>query len=414
MKKITIVGLTPTEVLKAINYANIGVALLPGSRLLTLTGTIVGDYCPHKVAAFVYCLLATPGLKYVKAGHNKFTPDSGNVLSKLMTAYNGCKETKAHKLTVWRTKEEYALHLLTAYKVGTLPPLTGSPKKMASTLGNIENPVTKPLSKIGMLNIDAAPIVSPVSLQGTTTSLSNAGKRDLQSAVFVYYMIEEAYALHPEYQERRDIFVNNIARTMFDYLAWICWGEAKHAKGMKWVSSGFEKCDPRLFLPKTLQLFQEEDLWENGFGAGAWATINNTALMYFTKPPAVWFDHCVDLSHHGGLAFDKGYLWVQPESAAAYQQMLDAKRDDTVLVGLAQKTSGLFHINPAELRWFTYVVGSSDEQGPTCKPCNWGDEDVDISVNQDYIGGIEYDKDAEEEHPRPTATWVPERLEAEQ
>ena len=142
-------------------------------------------------------------------------------------------------------------------------------------------------------------------------------------------------------------YANTLARNFFDFLTIACYGEARHKQGGGYTfddatmthgrSSAYQsalKNDPRDLLPKLSHIFYHYK-WGGSFGGPKWGKIADTAALYF-KPefrtvPIAFVDHCVDLAHNGGLAFNKGYILKNPENQSAYMTMLDEKRNGSLL-----------------------------------------------------------------------------------
>ena len=137
--------------------------------------------------------------------------------------------------------------------------------------------------------------------------------------------------------------VPRLARCFYDYLALACFGEARHAdreashyiedfpadggdsRGEAVVAAlGY---DPRQFLPVLERLFFEAR-WQGGFGGESWGRIAKAAQLYGRLPDAVFVDHVVDLTHNGGLCFDKEEAGLHVGSRVTYLEILDRKRRD--------------------------------------------------------------------------------------
>lgn len=371
--------------------------------------------CVQELGKFLYALKTyalTPDSKYdavfATVYKCKFIWNSGSILTLLHSKMGLCgKHNKPVEIVVEEGKK-IGLDLKGTDVLNISAQLEASLSAInAKKTATVKEPK---LTKLGYTKVEADVIESPMSLSGEAGTIK---LRHLQSAVMVFYMIQEASITHPEYKERKDEYTADLARTMFDYLAYITLQEAVHAKGVIWEPkqvAPYVNRDPKQFLPVIKQLFEEEDCWHDSFGGKPWANITKAAMLYFTMPPGAFFDHCVDLSHHGGLAFDKGVVWLQPQDR--YKSMLDAKRDDTVLFDVHKVYGGGFEINPIELKWFMYVCGFTDEPGPKTKKYDWGDGTVGVSINQDYMGGESEDDDEESDNEPETVTkWVPERIE---
>jgi hypothetical protein len=89
-----------------------------------------------------------------------------------------------------------------------------------------------------------------------------------------------------------------------------------------------EQYDPKASLPKLRDLFLE--CWLQPYGGSAWAIISETAMKYWSMPPEIFIDHCVDLSHHGGLAFDKLETGFHVWHKRRYLDILDCKRNGSI------------------------------------------------------------------------------------
>lgn len=138
-------------------------------------------------------------------------------------------------------------------------------------------------------------------------------------------------------------YVSKFSEAMFDYLTLICFGEARHASAQtqnRWHVMGVprggsrgssynkaRRYDPWDVLRKCEEVFRVPR-WSSTYGGKSWARIANAGLMRAKLDAESWLDHCVDLSHNGGLCFDKqdadifGLLTVSSDS---YKEMLDFK-----------------------------------------------------------------------------------------
>jgi hypothetical protein len=142
-------------------------------------------------------------------------------------------------------------------------------------------------------------------------------------------------------------YANTLARNFFDYLTIASFGEARYGQGNKYTFGGVNmaagrshcyqialKYDPRDLLPKLVHTFNEYN-WGGAYGGKKWGKIAETASLFFAPGfrdcPIAFIDHCVDLAHNGGLAFNKGYLIANPDSESAYMAMLTEKRNGSLL-----------------------------------------------------------------------------------
>ncbi len=137
-----------------------------------------------------------------------------------------------------------------------------------------------------------------------------------------------------------------LARNFFDYCVLASFGEALHGNGSKYTlgdtSLPHSACnshpdalqyDPRNMLPVLVWCFNAHQ-WGGSYGGPKWGKIAQSAALYYTlgaSAPVVFADHCVDLAHNGGLAFNKGYILRNPSDHAGYTAMLDTKRHGSLL-----------------------------------------------------------------------------------
>jgi len=157
--------------------------------------------------------------------------------------------------------------------------------------------------------------------------------------VDIYYVLTEFYTLQAidvlaqpdpfkrfqvawarDFQAYKALFETRTARALFDYLALISWGEARHSWGYTtpavWIpavgpggdrSAAYYRAaryDPADFLPKVHSLFNF-DWTSRAYGGESWAKIARAAMLYGRIPDAVFIDHCADLRHNSALCFDK-------------------------------------------------------------------------------------------------------------
>jgi hypothetical protein len=136
-------------------------------------------------------------------------------------------------------------------------------------------------------------------------------------------------------------YTEKLALAMRDYLTFACFGEARHAPAeceaylrvLHHASSRREaavvavRYDWRTILEETESLFGDYQ-WSAGYGGRRWATIAQVGQLFGKVPDEVFVDHTVDLTHNGGLAFDKkdyGILYLDPEDVKEYKELLDLK-----------------------------------------------------------------------------------------
>jgi len=143
--------------------------------------------------------------------------------------------------------------------------------------------------------------------------------------------------------ETRRNYSKLLSHLLFDVLVKMCFGEARHAHdrcGIVFpeIESAMdrqavyrlsEQFDPKASLPKLRDLFLE--CWLQPYGGTAWAIICETTMKCWTLPHEIFVDHCVDLSHHGGLAFDKIETGFHVWHKRRYLDILDCKRNGSIL-----------------------------------------------------------------------------------
>lgn len=137
-------------------------------------------------------------------------------------------------------------------------------------------------------------------------------------------------------------YEQTLARNLFDYLTLACVGELRHHVSFVWSagrpcsrSEAYHQAltyDPRTILPVAALGFTRVN-WSSAYGGPKWAKIAESAALYFKfrNYPVVFADHVVDLSHNGGIVFDKGYLLNLGHPKSAYMAMLDRKREGSLL-----------------------------------------------------------------------------------
>lgn len=151
-------------------------------------------------------------------------------------------------------------------------------------------------------------------------------------------------AAYNQVAEDKTRYDRKLALLLHDYIVGICLAEARHAdyraeqhipglresgggEGRLGVALQAHLYEPKALLVSLIELFSLK--WTTAYGGAAWQKIAEAGLMYYTQPHSVFIDHAADLSHNGGLAFDKCFL-IGLDSESNYKQMLDAKRDTTI------------------------------------------------------------------------------------
>lgn len=152
---------------------------------------------------------------------------------------------------------------------------------------------------------------------------------------------------HSHEKFRADLFAyqraytQKFARALYDYLVLICFGEMRHAdrlcrkkiENFKYYGEsrdcalqGARKYSPDSIIATAREIFSAR--WTcSSYGGGSWLRIAEAAGMYGTIPDAAFVDHCVDLSHNGGLCFDKleANIFELRAHSDTYRRLLDAK-----------------------------------------------------------------------------------------
>lgn len=118
-------------------------------------------------------------------------------------------------------------------------------------------------------------------------------------------------------------FTEAFALTLRDYLWFAAIGEARHSgravgeyitEMWDYLSSGRSSTynDIARYYPPTAEnksvlhgLFADS-CWGGSYGGDSWATIVESISLYDNLTPSAFIDHCADLQHNGGVAFDKG------------------------------------------------------------------------------------------------------------
>lgn len=185
------------------------------------------------------------------------------------------------------------------------------------------------------------------------TNKKNCELPDLFAAITSFYMLEELESVIPasfdkklerirfDVENYREEFNETLANMLFDYLALICWGEARYCKesmeywspNIKRESGAFNSrsgsyskaldYDPKLFLPK-VEKINTSTQWSSGpYGGERWGRLAKLAGLYYKLNHKVFIDQVVNVSHNGGLAFNKGVILFQQNYT--YEVFLDFK-----------------------------------------------------------------------------------------
>lgn len=160
---------------------------------------------------------------------------------------------------------------------------------------------------------------------------------NLNFATINFYVLEELKSLKVDHlptlqrinakklqneicQYLHEYYAPKFAKTLFDYLAIACIGEARHSSGaskVKWAlpfggcrSNVYEialEYNPFDFLVKLRdQIFKGK--WPSGYGGARWGKLCDRALKYHQVSDVLFIDYCINSMHNGGLAFNKGIL----------------------------------------------------------------------------------------------------------
>jgi hypothetical protein len=248
---------------------------------------------------------------------------------------------------------------LGAFDTPSKPDVAAKPTKPATpTTGDV----------IAGVTIDAEPLRGT----GDAATIRKGTYREAMAAVTSLYVLQEVglaltargytpntvtadvpdtlYATLARFWTFKQDYELELARTMFDYLTVACVGEMRH--GHTWLnfpfgvpasrSDAYAKSisyDPRSILPTCAKAFNVKGKWGGGYGGPKWANIASSAALYFKfrDYPVVFADHVVDLTHNGGVAFNKGYVFHLESGSSAYLQLLDRKRSKTLLGWSGQK-----------------------------------------------------------------------------
>jgi len=231
--------------------------------------------------------------------------------------------------------------------------------------------------------LEVAPLTGPAMTPGDITGQSaisaiRSTQRDVYPATTTMYVLEDLYVAASQLRmpvnpseipdghlgahyarlawarqliAYRAGFADTLARNFFDFCAMAAFGEfrygthngrytvAVNGKPVALESRAYAyeialTLDPRQMLPLVEHVFRIPGMWGGNIGGKKWANIAKAAGLYFKlaeRAPIAFSDHCVDLAHNGGLAFNKGYLLKNPRNQADYMAMLDCKRHGSLL-----------------------------------------------------------------------------------
>jgi len=123
-------------------------------------------------------------------------------------------------------------------------------------------------------------------------------------------------------EEYKSEFEEAFALRLRDYLWFAAIGEARHSnrvigsyiEEMSHIqndSRGYAYDEARKFPPtennvSILHSLFNDYCWDGSYGGDGWASIVDAVRLYNELTPSAFIDHCADLQHNGGVAFDKG------------------------------------------------------------------------------------------------------------
>ncbi len=154
--------------------------------------------------------------------------------------------------------------------------------------------------------------------------------------------LKERVRIH---QEKYSI---KLANALFDYLCLASFGEARHADdkaammhpeldggGRSEAYTLAQSYNPKNYLKTLANIFHEH--WEDGYGGEPWAKITEHALEYYVMSAKQFVDYVVDLSHNGGVAFDKPIVLFMRDTSF-YKMMLDVKLKGSLMTNWLDKS----------------------------------------------------------------------------
>lgn len=250
-----------------------------------------------------------------------------------------------------------------------------------------------------------------------------------------------------EVREAKEKHTHLLALALRDYLALASFGEARHSRkgGKKSFIQGFPRgsrsdaCtkamryDPNDFLPKIYDVF-EGGGWSSAYGGPKWGQIALSALRHYTGEwsDLVLCDYAFNLTHNGGLCYDKGFLWTcQGKSSVLAFLTLKAEKNiqhwgQLVVPRLIYDfLKRAYHLKAIRLLspvykavtgshkvllvdGYTPIVWGARKVGPVIKGTNHPDYDPDEEYDYDEDShditdpdSVDYDPDYEPPEPKP-------------
>ena len=182
----------------------------------------------------------------------------------------------------------------------------------------------------------------------------NSNMIDTTACIHNYYLlvalVEEMAGTPYENKLRRilDIFSRKFAKTLFDYCACICMGEARHAGRMAFVCieqlpaykdrnavyDQHELIDPIRSAPALIEVFESH--WSgDSYGGEKWAEVARCYPKYETLSSKLFIDMIINKQHNTGSIFNKPILFRAIETSRL-KDFLDYRREHDLLNGSLQ------------------------------------------------------------------------------
>jgi len=144
-------------------------------------------------------------------------------------------------------------------------------------------------------------------------------------------------------KEVKPQFEKDFGRALHDYVWIASVGEARHASHklsysipeINNASRSSTYLKAREFPPTPhnreviRSIFEDYD-WGGGYGGDAWGSIVRALELYYQEetPVGIFIDHCADLQHNNGMAFNKNpNFWDESPGRSEFMSFLNFKRD---------------------------------------------------------------------------------------
>ncbi len=164
------------------------------------------------------------------------------------------------------------------------------------------------------------------------------------------FKLREIKRLKERVIKHQEEYCKFLSRALFDYLCAASYGESRHADERCEVmhpdvmvggsrNEAYEEAkiyNPKNYL-KTLSNLYNKNRWEDGYGGKPWGTITDHAINYFSMSPRAFIDYVVDLSHNGGVAFDKPIV-LQLMDITFYKFLLDVKLKGSLMTNWIERS----------------------------------------------------------------------------